>query len=562
MQRRWLVSECGDALAANNLCRELGIPSFLASLLLARGLRDPEAAGAYLKPRMMSLQAPELLPAMNVAVERILAAMAGKERIVLYGDYDVDGVSSLAILSRFLGAMGTPVACFLPQRIGEGYGLSAAGIARCCAEHNPQLLIAVDCGTTSVREIRGLRERGVDVIVLDHHEPADELPDCLALVNPKLGEDFHYLCSAGVAFKVAHAILKKQRVDGVDLKDYLDLVALATIADIVPLVGENRIFVWHGLKRMAHTKWVGLAALMRVADVQEPIRGTDIGFRLGPRINAAGRLGSAQRALDLLTTDDASEARNLAATLDTENRERQNVERGVVRDVEQWVEENFSAERDTSIIAGRREWHVGVLGIVASKLMRRHHRPTLLVGFDDSGIGKGSGRSIEGLSLTAMLKECSQHLEKFGGHEMAAGLTVTEEAFPAFRAAFESSARSRATRDIFTPCLKMDTEIALHELGSNLLSSQDMIEPFGMANEQPVFFTRALKPIGTPRVMKEKHLKMEFAINRQRLAAVFFNAQLSDLPPPPWDVAYTLDWNSWQGNVDAQMRIVEIRHAQ
>jgi len=561
MQRRWILPTPADPLAAGRLLRELDIPVFLASLLTTRGFSDVPSAAEYLSPKMRSLAAPELLPEMSLAAARVLEAVKAGERIVLYGDYDVDGITSLAILARALKAFGAKAECFLPHRVEEGYGLSAAGVERCCEMHNPQLLLAVDCGTTSVKEIASLRARGVDVVVLDHHEPGPERPDCTALVNPKCGPDFHSLCSAGIAFKLVHAMLKRSPVAGLDLKEYLDLVALATVADIVPLTGENRIFVRHGLRQMASTRWPGIAALMEVSGVTAPVRGGDVGFRLGPRINAAGRLGPAQEALRLLLTDDHIEAGRLAAGLDAHNRERQGVERSVSLQAEEWVEKNYEAGRDTTIVAGRRDWHVGVLGVVASRVMRRHHRPTFIIGFDDSGSGKGSGRSIEGLPLVDLLRQCSQHLEKFGGHDMAAGVSLNEESFPAFREAFEQAARAMANDDLLTPRMHLDAEIELHDLDVSLLEAQDLIEPFGAANAQPVFYTRAVSPASAPRTMKDKHLKIEFSAGRRRFPAVFFNASADDLPRPPWDVAYTLDWNTWQGRTEAQMRIVGIRKA-
>lgn len=561
MQRRWTLPPPADPLLAGRLLRELEIPPFLAALLVRRGYGEPASAREFLHPKMKLLQAPELLPQMSLAAGRVLEALRAGRRIVLYGDYDVDGVTSLALLSRVFKAFGGQAECFLPLRVEEGYGLSAAGVERCCEMHRPELLIAVDCGTTSVREIAALRTRGVEVIVLDHHEPGPERPDCTALVNPKCGKDFHDLCSAGIAFKLAHAMQRLAPVEDLDLRQYFDLVALATVADIVPLSGENRIFVRHGLHQMVATRWAGIAALMRVAGVSPPVRGSDVGFRLGPRINAAGRLGPAQEALRLLLTDDSGEAARLAASLDVHNRERQGVEKLVVREAEDWVAENYVPGRDTTIVAGRRDWHVGVLGVVASRVMRQHHRPTFIVGFDESGLGKGSGRSIEGLPLVDLLRQCSAHLEKFGGHDMAAGLTVEERCFPEFRKAFEAAARSLANEELLTPRLKLDAEIELHDLDSMILEAQDLIEPFGAANPQPILYTRAISPSGVPRTMKEKHLKIEFPVGRRRVPAVFFNAKFDDLPRPPWDVAYTLEWNAWQGRTEAQMRIVDVRRA-
>ncbi|MFZ4774709.1 MAG: single-stranded-DNA-specific exonuclease RecJ [Terrimicrobiaceae bacterium] len=562
MQRRWILPPPVDPLMGGRLLRELKIPPFLAGLLVRRGYGELARAQEFLDPKLKLLQPPELLPEMPVAAERVRDAVKAGRRIVLYGDYDVDGIASLALLSRVLKAFGANVECFLPMRVEEGYGLSAAGVERCCEMLRPELLLAVDCGTTSILEISNLKARGVEVIVLDHHEPGPERPDCTALVNPKCGDRFHELCSAGVVFKLAHALQKLAPVAGLDLREFLDLVALATVADIVPLTGENRIFVRHGLQRMSTTRWAGLAALMHVAGVTAPVRGSDVGFRLGPRINAAGRLGPAQEALRLLLTDDSAEANRLALGLDGHNRERQGVEKLVVQEAEEWVEKNYEAGRDTTIVAGRRDWHVGVLGVVASRVMRRHHRPTFIVGFDESGLGKGSGRSIEGLPLVDLLRQCSSHLEKFGGHDMAAGLTVDEKSFPAFREAFEAAARTISTEEILTARLKLDAEIELHDLDFSLLEAQDLLEPFGAANPQPIFFTRAISPSGTPRTMKEKHLKIDFSAGRRRVPAVYFNARMDELPRPPWDVAFTLEWNTWQGRTDAQMRIVDLRRAE
>ncbi len=562
MRRRWIFPTNANPAAASIIRSELGVPGLIADLLVRRGFSDSASAEAQLHPRLRSLSAPEDLPEMGAATERILAALRGKERIALYGDYDVDGITSLAILARVLRAYGAEAPCFLPLRAEEGYGLSEAGVDRCLELHNPSLLIAVDCGTTSVKEISSLRSRGVDVVVLDHHEPGLERPACVALVNPKLGKDFHYLCSAGVVFKLAHALLKSSRVEGVDLREYLDLVALATIADIVPLVGENRIFVSHGLRQMEQTRWPGLAALKQVSGVGSPIRVGDVGFRMGPRINAAGRLGPASEALALLLTEDFREADRLAAGLDAHNRERQGVERQVVKEAEEWVDKNYQPGSDVSIVAGSRDWHIGVLGVVASRLMRRHHRPTFVVGFDENGAGKGSGRGIEGLSLVELLRECAGHLEKFGGHEMAAGISIQEKSFPAFREAFESAARGAATDEMLVPRLNLDCEVPLREIDYALMETQDLLEPFGNSNPQPVLFSRAVTPASAPRVMKEKHLRVEFSVGREKRVAVFFNAPVEDLPRPPWDIAYTLEWNHWNGRSEPQLRLLEVRHAE
>lgn len=561
MRKRWIFPAQPDPSAVSRIQNGLALPEFLAGMLVNRGFEAETRAEAYMNPRLRSLGPPELLPEMPAAVERLTCALRRRERIVLYGDYDVDGVTSLALLARFLRAYGAEPTCFLPHRMEEGYGLSKSALERCVAEHAPQLLVAMDCGTNSVAEIDHLRRLGIDVIVLDHHEPASVRPDCTALVNPKCGDSLHYLCSAGVAFKVAHAMLKSSPVEGLDLRDYLDFVALATVADIVPLVGENRIFVRHGLQQMEHSRWVGLRALKEIAGVGSPVRAGDIGFRMGPRINAAGRLGPANEALALLLTDDSLEAHRLATGLEARNRERQSLEKNVVRDACDWVEKNFDPHSQTSIVAGSRDWHVGVIGVVAARIMRQYHRPAFVIGFNADGTGKGSGRSIEGLSLVSLLSSCADHLQKFGGHDMAAGITITESRLDAFRTAFEEASRTIATPDMLVPRLEFDCELSLREIDAALLDTLALLEPFGNSNTRPLMVSRGVTPSSAPRVMKEKHLRIEFGSGRTRVSAVFFNAPVDDLPRPPWDIAFTLDWNTWQGRSEPQLQIVEVRSA-
>jgi single-stranded-DNA-specific exonuclease len=561
MQRQWIFPSMDGNEAVSRLSNEVSVPIFLARVLMRNGLGDFNAATSFLEPRLRQLQDPFLIPEMEAAVARIRRAIECREGIVLYGDYDVDGVASLALLQRILTAMGARVSCFLPLRAEDGYGLSPSGVERCFAQYSPELLIAVDCGTNSAREVAVIHQRGADVIVLDHHEVSSERPDCVALVNPKTDGQFHYLCSAGVAFKVAHALLKRWPNPGIDLKDYLDIVALATLADLVPLVGENRILVHRGLQQMARTRWPGLAALMTISNVRAPLRGNDIGFRLGPRINASGRLGTALESLRLLLCDDIREATQVADSLDRQNRARQTVERDLILEVEQWIEEYYDATSHASIVAGRREWHHGVLGIVAARIMRKHHRPTLLVGFDESGLGKGSGRSIEGLSLVDALRQCASHLEKFGGHEMAAGVTVHQDRFEEFRQAFEISTRARVNDDILTPKLRLDAELPMEDISLSLLEMQEMLEPYGMGNSQPVFAARRVTPTSVPRVLRERHLRLEFRAGRRFIHAIYFRGAEETLPTPPWDVAFTLERNEFNGRIDAQMQVVSVRTA-
>jgi single-stranded-DNA-specific exonuclease len=560
--RRWVFPEPVESAELLRFSRDLDLQRFAAELLLRRGLRSPSDAEQFLEPMLKSLSDPYLLPQMDLAVKRIFTALDRGERVVLYGDYDVDGLTSLTMLARVLRVFGGSPECFLPLRADEGYGLSRDGVARCVGAFAPQLLIAVDCGTSSVEEIASLQAQGVDVIVLDHHECKATLPKCAALVNPKLGDDFHYLCSAGIVFKVAHALLKRRKIAGLDLRDYLDLVALGTVADLAPLKDENRILVKRGLIQLANTRWTGLRELIDVAQFRFPATPTSVGFGLAPRLNAAGRLGTAQGALELLLTEDPVRARALAENLDAQNRERRAVEDDVFRQAEAQLAEWFDASRDAAIVVGAQGWHPGVVGIVASRLQKRHHRPTLVVGFDESGLGKGSGRSIKGLSLVAALSHCGSFLEQHGGHEMAAGLTLHQSRFQDFREAFRAFAGETLGAAQLEPCLYLDAELTLGEIDYRLLEQHESLQPFGMGNPQPLFCARGVTLAGEPRVMKEKHLSLILRQSGDEYRAVWFGAASEELPRLPWDIAFNIERNEWQGSVSPQIHVRAVRRAE
>jgi single-stranded-DNA-specific exonuclease len=536
----------------------------IARLLSRKGLSAAADIEAYLRPRLSTLSDPFLLPQMEKAVSRILVALDQRQRIVLFGDYDVDGVTSLALLAEMLRAFGSAEGgpdLFLPLRMEEGYGLSRESIERCLSSHQPELLIAVDCGTSSVGEIAYLRQRGVDVIVLDHHEPKSVLPECIAIVNPKIDPDcsLHYLCSAGIVFKLCHALLKTRALPSYDLKTALDFVALATVADIVPLEGENRILVRRGSIEIGRTSRKGLQKLIQVAAVRSPIFTEDIGFRLGPRLNAAGRLTTAEKSLRLLLTDDAVEATELAEFLDKQNRERQEVEKETLLAAEEQIARDYNPAADAAIVVSARGWHPGVLGIVASRIARRYHRPAIVIGFDNSGIGKGSGRSIAGLHLVKALEQCAGHLAKFGGHEMAAGLAIEEARLAAFSAAFRATARAVLSDDDLEPHLQLDHELDLDELNIDFLSWHEMLQPFGNANPQPLFLARGVALAAPPRVVSDKHLLLNLRQRDARRRAMFFDGAAQPLPTPPWDIAFRIRPDDYDGQRLVAIQIQALR---
>jgi single-stranded-DNA-specific exonuclease len=582
----WAVQPCwiltppeeldGNTVSWSEICRS----ECIARLLLRKGFRCAREVEEFLRPRLSSLSDPFCLPQMAKAVERILDALDRRQRIVLFGDYDVDGVTSLALLAEMLRALGGEPELFLPLRVEEGYGLSRESLERCLQQHRPQLLVTVDCGTSSLNEIAELNRRGVDVIVLDHHEPirdrradvradlsARNLPDCAALVNPWIDPEspFHYLCSVGIVFKLCHALLKTRPLPGFDLKAKLDLVAIGTVADIVPLYGENRVLAQRGAMQITRTSRVGLRKLLEVAGIARKTSGIlaeDIGFRIGPRLNAAGRLSTAEKSLRLLLTESEAEATDLAAELDRHNRERQEVENQIFSAAIEQIEADLSAARDAAIVAGGRGWHPGVLGIVASRLARKYHRPTIVVGFDEKGAGKGSGRSIEGLNLVEALSRCAAVLEKYGGHEMAAGVSLREEKFHLFAETFRRAAAELLPEEALQPRLQLDHELTFAELDVEFLRWHEMLQPFGNGNPQPLFLARKVEPVAPARVVNDKHLIFRLRQGDRHRRAIYFNRASDQLPPVPWDIAFRIYPDDHDGEPLVGMHIEAVRAAE
>jgi single-stranded-DNA-specific exonuclease len=540
------------------LATELRLPVSIVQLLERRGFQDALAIRSFLWPRLRELSDPFLLPDMRPAVERIFQAVDRQERIVLYGDYDVDGITSLTLLARVLRTYGTAPGIFLPMRVEEGYGLTADGVARCLQTHQPQLLIALDCGTSSADRIAEIEAAGVDVLVIDHHEIQHSLPKCRAFINPKIGADHKYFCTVGLVFKLCHALLKDRRLPDLDLKQYLDLVAIGTIADLVPLVAENRVLVQHGLKQLETTQWIGVKALMRVAGINFPVRPDDVGFRLGPRLNAAGRLGLAEAALNLLMTSDDAVAASLAAELDQQNRARQQLEQQTFEAACRLLEQDPEFASHCAIVVGETGWHPGVVGIVAARLVRQYYRPALVIGFDVDGIGKGSGRSIPGFSLVRALDGCCHALTQYGGHEMAAGFSLPFEQLPVFAGAFREFAKETLSPEQLSPRLQIDALVSGNELDYNFLVSHELLQPFGLGNWQPLLLLQRAEPTGEVKILKEKHRVFGLRHSGRLLRAIEFNFD-EPLPAAPWDIAFYLEPAVYRDQIQIQLRVEGIR---
>ncbi len=562
MQTRWILLPpeelSGGPISWSEIC---GCES-VARLLFRKGFNTVDEVQAFLQPRLKSLSDPFSLPNMKAAVTRILAALDRRERIVLFGDYDVDGVTSLALLAETLRAYGAIPDLFLPLRMEEGYGLSHDSVQRCIQQLHPQLLIALDCGTSSGAEIVDLRKRAVEVIVLDHHEPKSAVPECVAVVNPKVdpGSSLHYLCSVGIVFKLCHALLKTRPID-FDLKSKLDLVALGTVADIVPLRCENRTLVQRGAIEIARSTRLGLKKLIEVSGVRPPIFTEDIGYRLGPRLNAAGRLSTAEKSLRLLLTQDETEATELAEFLDKQNRERQEVEKRIFAAAEEKIAKEFDPSLDAAIVVFERDWHPGVLGIVASRIAHKYHRPAIVIGLDENGVGKGSGRSIEGLNLVQTLSRCADKIDKYGGHEMAAGLTVQEKNLDLFAKQFHQVTRDLLSDEDLQPRLRLDHEISFAELNFDFLGWHEMLQPFGNGNPQPLFLARGVESVAVPRIVGEKHLQLRLRQHNYHQRAIFFGAAADALPKQPWDIAFRIRPDEYEGETRLEMRVEAVREA-
>ena len=561
-QTEWVIR--GESFQMEENGSDDDFPAILAHLIRQRNIAEHSTLERFLDPKLKDLADPFLLPEMELALQRIFAAIDEKQIIGIFGDYDVDGVTSISVMCSILRAYGAEPKFFVPQRSAEGYGLSMAALERFERECGKlDVLIAVDCGTSSIDEIATLTAKGVDVIVLDHHEPGPRgRPACVALVNPKCGSDFPYLCAAGVCFKVAHAMLKTRPLANYDLKNLLDMVSVATIADIVPMIGENRLIVRHGLKRLPNTTNLGLRALQKAVGMNGTATSMDVGFRIGPRLNAAGRMDQPEMALATLMCEDPQQAEELAMMLDDFNRERQTMEERTRREALEMMKD---FEHEPVIVLGSRNWHPGVVGIVASRLMRQYHRPTFVISIDENGIGKGSGRSIQGVSLVAAIDECRSLLLAGGGHEMAAGISIDETRLDEFRKQFAQHVLDHTSADQRLPKIYLDAELNFDWLSLDFLKSYELLQPFGSGNPQPVFFARDVYLSRPPMHLKNKHLRLflrqgKAGLNEQ--SAMFFNGGERQLPDPPWDIAFTIDRNTFRGVTSLQVVITDVRAAQ
>jgi single-stranded-DNA-specific exonuclease len=571
LKYRWSLPDAASCANAAKLAAALGLTPVLGQCLVNRGISEPETAARFLKPRLQNLSDPLRLPNLAAAVDRLVLGRTRGEGLVIFGDYDVDGVTSTALLLEVLRRLGWSVNYFLPRRREEGYGLTREAAEHCLEKFPTRLLLAVDCGSTAVETIGWLAEKGTEVIVLDHHQVSTPPPPAVALVNPRLGQTpaaGAELCSAGLAFKLAHALVKRLREAGeeaalqMDLRQFLDLVALGTIADLVPLTGENRIFATAGLERLTTTQRPGLVALKGVAQCPSPVGGYEVAFQLAPRLNAAGRLEDAEESLRLLLAPDATGAERLARSLDGRNRQRQEIERGIADEVMAVVAARQDRQKDWVIVEGNADWHIGVVGIVAARVVRRFYRPTLILG-GDGDCWRGSGRSIEGFDLAAALRECSDLLERHGGHSMAAGVTAHPRQIEALRRKLNSLAQATLHPAQLEPALKLDGEVTGAALTLPGVEALSALAPTGQENPPVQWLLRGLKLARPERRMgsEQQHAKLFVTDGAAEFEAVWWNC--GETPPPglAFDLAFTPSINEYRGSRTVQLRLLDWRPA-
>ncbi len=562
-----LAAAAPDPADLDLLHRELSLPEPICRLLALRGLSTPDAARRFLRPRLDQLRDPFGLAGMAEAVARVERALDRRERILVHGDYDVDGVCSAALLARVLRRLGAEVDAFVPHRVTDGYDLGPAGLRR-AAELGASLIVTADCGTAAHDAVAAAAAAGIDVIVTDHHTPEATLPPAVAVVNPRR-RDCGYgepLCGAGVAFKLCQALGERRGLEKEWLWWQLDLVGLATIADLVPLTGENRVLARYGLKVIKDSRNAGVRALVRSAGLtgrKELVAG-HVSHILGPRLNAAGRLGDAFDGVRLLLSDDDREAGRLADGMESSNRARQSLDREMLAQALALLETSYDPERDWAIVLAREEWHPGVIGIVASRIVERVNRPTVLIALNGAPHARGSARSIRGFHLYEALAECSGLLVRFGGHKYAAGLDIAPERIDELRAALNAYAhRVLSPRDL-VPQVEIDLELSLSQADAELHRLLRHFGPFGAGNPSPVLAVRAARVLGRPRVVGEGHLKLELTQGGARLPAIGFRmgerlAQLAGVDHV--DVAFQLQENDWNGRTELQARLVDVRRA-
>lgn len=565
MEKKWIYPPEGDQEVIKQLAVGLEVSPLVARLLHARGVNTLEEARLFWEPRMDDLHDPFLLEGMEPTVNRLERALRDKEKMMVFGDYDVDGITGTALVWRALNALGGEVGWYLPNRAREGYGISASGVEE-AHSRGVSLLVSVDCGITAHAEVELAGRLGIDCIITDHHEPKESLPEAVAVLNPKLaGSRYPYqeLAGVGVAYKMLQGLYARLGLEPEQLQEHLDLVALGTLADIVPLNGENRVLAKFGLEKLRSSRKPGVRALLEVTGLTgKPLDSGQIVFMLAPRINAVGRIGEAGEALRLLITENQDEAFAIAQTLDQENRKRKEIDDQILAEAMEMVKRRIDLDEEMVIVLESDTWHQGVIGIVASRLVEQFYRPTVLIAVDGDK-GKGSARSIPAFHLHEALKSCQEHLLGFGGHKYAAGMSIETGRIPGFRKKLNQVARETMSPEDLVPNQALDAVVDLDEVDIDTARSFARFAPFGPGNRHPVLAARQLRVVGSPQIVGRNHLKFKVKQKQRVFDSIGFSFgdRLEEIEDPDasLDMAFVLEENEWQGQKKLQLRLKDIR---
>jgi single-stranded-DNA-specific exonuclease len=568
MERRWILKERGEIAVVKALATVLGVSESLATLMVQRSITTPEEAHAFFNPSLDYLHDPFLMKDMNIAVDRLSTAIKKNEKILVYGDYDVDGTTAVALVYSFLKEQYSNVEYYIPDRYKEGYGVSIQGIDF-AVENKCKLIITLDCGIKAVEKIRYAKTKGLEVIICDHHFPGEKIPEALAVLDPKQpGCSYPYkeLSGCGVGFKLVHAYSRIHGIPFSKIANYLDLVAVSIASDIVPITGENRVLAYFGLKQLNESPQTGLREIIREAEVCRALTVEDIVFKLGPRINAAGRMETGSRAVELLISNDTTLATGISKEINTYNNERRNVDRVITTEAMRMISENYRNTNAKTTVLFNPSWKKGVIGIVASRLIETYYRPTVIL-TESNGFATGSARSVQGYDLYQAIEACSDLLESFGGHMFAAGLTLKKENIQPFMERFENYVNSTITEEQLLPRVLIDTELSFSEINEKFFNVMSQFQPFGPGNMSPVFVSRNVTDSGTGRMVgaNGEHLKLDLcqeSSGTKTISAIAFN-QANHFEyirnGKPFDICYSLEMNEFRGNRNLQLNIRDIK---
>jgi len=568
MEKKWVIKEKGDIAAVKQLAFDLGISEALANLMVQRSITTPAEALKFFEPDLGYLHDPFLMKDMNIAVERISTAVKKNERILVYGDYDVDGTTAVALMYSFLKEQYSNVDYYIPDRYKEGYGVSFQGIDF-AYQSNCRIIITLDCGIKSVEKVKYARTKGIDVIVCDHHYPGDEIPRALAVLDPKqpgCGYPYKELSGCGVGFKLVHAYSRVHGIPFDRIAGYLDLVAVSIASDIVPLTGENRVLAYYGLKQLNESPRTGLREIIREADVSRVLSVEDVVFKIGPRINAAGRMETGSKAVELLISNDTKLAVGISKEINNFNIERRNVDRSITTEAMRMISEDKRNLNAKTTVLFNPSWKKGVIGIVASRLIETYYRPTVIL-TESNGFATGSARSVQGYDLYQAIEACSDLLESFGGHMFAAGLTLKKENIKPFMERFEQHVNNTIKEEQLVPRVFIDSELSFSEINDEFFTFLYKFQPFGPENMSPVFVSRNVFDAGTGRMVGSsgEHLKLDLChtSTSQRIFSAIAFSQAEHFEyirgGNPIDICYSIEMNEFRGNKNLQLNIKDIK---